>query len=317
MTTWRFFSCQIKRTLKLNKQGHCAESKFVMNADQGSSGEEKSAQPILTASQLLKEWGPEECSRLLETISLFEVEFNKMHPKTTMIRKHINWSRVAEILAEQGEEKEPELLRKAFYAICGRIRTERRLPNVIADAKEFIKKMATPALTNPYNIFRIKTQKKIRKRNPGATLGEIASLISKKWKNLSDERRKKYEEKAQIINDEIKLNNPDHFANKRRHTPNIRKRLSFEPELAVPPHTTFSYFYSKFPKDQYKNYVERRNAARSAFYSLPPDELNKYCSELDQLNKNFEDYLSTLPQIQRDEYRNFVEMSRNKHKKKE
>jgi hypothetical protein len=50
---------------------------------------------------------------------------------------------------------------------------------------------------NPYMIFCDENRKNIKEDNPDITFGEISKLLSEKWKNTDEEKRKIYAEKSE------------------------------------------------------------------------------------------------------------------------
>jgi len=43
-----------------------------------------------------------------------------------------------------------------------------------------------------YLIFSVTRQRDIKAKNPSATFAEISKIVSEEWKNLSEEKKKKY-----------------------------------------------------------------------------------------------------------------------------
>ncbi|RJE18329.1 hypothetical protein PHISCL_09341 [Aspergillus sclerotialis] len=47
-----------------------------------------------------------------------------------------------------------------------------------------------------YMFFANEQREKVREDNPGISFGQVGKMLGEKWKNLSDEDRRPYEEKA-------------------------------------------------------------------------------------------------------------------------
>merc|ERR1719150_998241 len=54
----------------------------------------------------------------------------------------------------------------------------------------------------PYIIFAAEIRKTMAEQNKGASFGEISKLVGDKWRTLTDEQKKLFEEKARIMNEE-------------------------------------------------------------------------------------------------------------------
>ncbi|EAY04489.1 HMG box family protein [Trichomonas vaginalis G3] len=57
-------------------------------------------------------------------------------------------------------------------------------------------------MKSPYIIFSIEKRKEIKEKNPKASFGKIAKIIGKMWKELSEEEKNVWIEKAKAQTEE-------------------------------------------------------------------------------------------------------------------
>ena len=81
------------------------------------------------------------------------------------------------------------------------------LPGVLTDAQKKSKVKRPP---NAYNLFFMDQQPIVKADNPALTGNEVSKELGRRWKEMNDDERRPYVERAKHIWDEVRLENPDY-----------------------------------------------------------------------------------------------------------
>ncbi|KAF1741286.1 hypothetical protein MXB_2299 [Myxobolus squamalis] len=283
-----------------------------LNLDESLTKVKNSQRPKLR--QALIDVGQQKIDLLLTGISEFKAAYSVLHPKKHILRKHIDWNDVNRFMLENDAKTTPGELKYIWRAICSKIKVERPLDELVEDARKCMIRFCKPPLTNGYLEFGKKTIKRLRKRDPHASLGQISTALSEKWKALPEVRKKKYQEKSNAINKEILEEYPELTA--ASSVSRNSKKLSFKPEIPIPPKNLYAYFSSKQNKTSFKDRNERRNFLRASWHGISAEDVSLFSKEYAQIEQKFKNYLESLDPIRKSELEAYIQKRNTSHTKK-
>lgn len=259
------------------------------------------------ALRLIKEESTEGGEALLGAVDKFRAEFVDKHPKKVMLRKHINWNRISEIMQENGVAHTPELLKQMFYLLCRHVQVERVLSDLVTDVRAYLSKAAQPKLITPYQYFKKHMLERKAAKFESKSAVECQKILGEKWRGLSEKKLARYQTKAQKHNEEMLKNNPEFFQKKRKRSKNGTPRKSFVPDVEPPPESVLAFYIKQFPNEGFKSPKEHRNAATSSWNALPTEDLQRFCREFDESKIRYNEYVSTLSPTQLEKLQKYVE----------
>lgn len=69
---------------------------------------------------------------------------------------------------------------------------------------------------NAYNLFFMEQQSKVKTENPSLSGNQVSQELGRRWKEMNDESRKPYIDRANDIRDRFKQENPDYHYEKKK-----------------------------------------------------------------------------------------------------